>query len=98
MGMKKWISRKEEQEIPEFKSHNEARKYFKDKYGDNFQMSDSEIIDGMKVFFYYLIIDEKAFSEGQKLLREGKPVSGLEFIGSHQPIQIYENGTIHIVH
>jgi hypothetical protein len=43
--IEKWISRKEEHELPEFKNHDEARGYFKEKYG-------------MEVSFDHLLHDE----------------------------------------
>ncbi|TKI73673.1 hypothetical protein FC701_36825, partial [Bacillus mycoides] len=50
MPLKLWISREEEVEIPNFKSHEEARTYFKEKYGDAFQISESFKIDGEQVY------------------------------------------------
>lgn len=98
MGMNKWISRKEEDEIPEFKSHDEACKWFKEKYGDNFMMEDSELIDGQKCYFYQLIHDRVAWEKGQKELRDNGFTNGKDFMSAAQPIQIFEDGHIHIVH
>lgn len=50
MPLKLWISREEEAEIPDFKSHEEARKYFKERYGDAFQLSEPFKIDGEQVY------------------------------------------------
>jgi hypothetical protein len=97
-GFEKWISREEEQEIPEFESHEEARKYFKEKYGDNFQLSDSEMIDDRKCYFYYLIVDKEGYEEGMASMKKDGFVSGMRFMKSQQPIQIFEDGIIHIVH
>ena len=37
----KKISREEENEMPSFASHDEARAYFKERFGDDFQMTPS---------------------------------------------------------
>lgn len=92
------ISRKAEAELPDFSSHELARKYFKNKYGDRFIMMNSEMIDGMKIYFYSLILDNEIFKDGQEKLGQGEPVSGLDFMNSYQPIEIWEDGRIHIVH
>jgi hypothetical protein len=98
MGMEKWISRKEEDELPKFKSHDEARAYFKEKYGDAFQLMDSIYIDGKKCYLYFLIHDKEAFWEGQRELKEKGHVEGMRFVESHQPIEIWESGEVHIIH
>lgn len=61
MPLKLWISCEEEAEIPNFKSHEEARKYFKEKYGDAFQISESCEVDGEQVYFYMYIVDRYLF-------------------------------------
>jgi hypothetical protein len=98
MGMEKWISRKEEYELPEFKSHDEARAYFKEKYGDNFQMMDSDYIDGKKIYFYKLIVNKKEWEKGIKEMQENGYTSGMGFAMAAQPIEIWEDGGIHIIH
>lgn len=61
-------------------------------------MMNSEMIDGMKIYFYSLILDNEIFKDGQEKLGQGEPVSGLDFMNSYQPIEIWEDGRIHIVH
>ncbi len=92
------ISRNDEAELPDFSNHELARKYFKNKYGDRFVMASSEIIDGMKIYFYNLILDDEIYKDGQEKLGRGEPVLGLELMNSYQPIEIWEDGRIHIVH
>lgn len=94
-----YITREEEAKIPSFISHDEARKWFKEKYGDNFMMTSSELIDGQKCYFYNLILDRNVFEVGQReLKKEGFMKDALTFLGSYQSIQIFEDGSIHIVH
>lgn len=93
------ISREEEYALPQFKSHAEARAYFKEKYGSDFQMTDSAEIDGEKIYFYKLILDRKAFGELNRQLEEkGYATPTKEMMFSSQDIQIFESGHIHIVH
>lgn len=92
------ISRNNEAALPDFSSHEMARKYFKNKYGDLFVMTDSEVIDGMKIYFYKLILDNEIFRNGQEKLKQGEPVLGLNLMNSYQPIEIWEDGRIHIIH
>lgn len=92
------ISRNDEAALPDFSSHEMARKYFKNKYGNHFVMTDSEVIDGMNIYFYNLILDYEIFRDGQEKLGRGELVSGLELMNSYQPVEIWEDGRIHIVY
>jgi hypothetical protein len=105
MSFEKWISRQEEAELPEFKSHDEARAYFKEKYGDAFQLSDSDVIDGRKIYFYMYIVDWDRFNKMQEYMRKqnSRLLNAADpetngFIDSYQSVQIWEDGEIHIVH
>ncbi|MEB8652074.1 hypothetical protein P4G96_25220 [Bacillus cereus] len=93
------ISRKDEEKIPSFSSHDEARTWFVNKYGRTFQLVSSELIDNQKGYFYYLILDKEKFTKGQEiLLKHGMLVNSMEYLGSYQSIEIFEDGRIHIVH
>lgn len=92
------ITREEESKIPQFNSHDEARQWFKEKYGSEFMMAGSEIIGEEKCYFYYLILDREAFMRGHKEMEEKGYTTGTALLMSYQPIQIMESGSIHIVH
>lgn len=94
------ISREEEAKLPQFKSHLEARKYFKDKYGDNnFQMMDSYMVGKEKFYNYDLILDRKVYFDKMKEIQEKGIVEiTKEKLFCSQCIQISENGFVHIVH
>ncbi|MBJ8108950.1 hypothetical protein JDS99_04635 [Bacillus cereus group sp. N6] len=93
------ISREDEAKIPSFSSHDEARSWFINKYGNTFQLVNSEPIDDQECYFYYLILDEKEFTKGRELLlKNGMLVTSIEYLGSYQSIEIFEDGRIHIVH
>lgn len=95
--MVKPISREDEANIPAFSSHDEAIKYFKEKYGSDllYEEYDSDC------YFFCLILDHEAFRRGRNAMAKGKPLTGdaaLSYIHSYQPIQIFDNGNVHIVH
>jgi len=93
------ISRQAEAEIPEFNSYAEAQKYFAEKYGEKFILANIEMIDGEEVFFYHLILDEKEYYAGRdKLAKDGYIHDSLSFINSYQPIEIFHDGRIHVIH
>ncbi|WP_210365288.1 hypothetical protein [Bacillus sp. REN3] len=91
------ITPEQEAEIPVFKSHDEAREWFKKRYGQAFQMVESENVDGRKCFIYYLVLDKDTFWKGQKELADGGTTSNaLKYLGSFQAIHIFEDGSIFI--
>lgn len=92
------ISRKDEESIPQFHSHEEAKKWFEGRYGKDFILTDVDYIGKEKCYFYSLILDWEEYQKGQKALQENGYMAGLEFLMSHQPVQIMESGSIHIVH
>lgn len=90
-------NRKAEDNLPNFSSHEEAREYFKQKYGDAFIMTDSQEIGEKKVYFYRLILDPQTYKENNELLNKGN-IHGVEFLNSYQSIEMFEDGGIHIIH
>lgn len=96
--MPKKITRQEEAEIPLFNSHTEAREWFKDRYGDAFMLTDSELVGTEICYFYYLILDRAVFEEEVKKLHSGTMTDSLKFLNSYQNIQIMDGGSVHIVH
>ena len=93
------ISRDEEALLPKFNSHDEARIFFKGKYGDDFQMTGSDTFDDEKIYFYKLILDRKTHQEMHKeLRRNGFCGMTKERMFCTQSIQIMEDGGVHIVH
>lgn len=92
------ISRKDEETIPQFHSHEEARKWFKEKYGNDFMLTDVEEIGEETCYFYVLILDRSEHEKGQLELKEKGYLVGTEFLNSYQSIEIMESGFVHIVH
>lgn len=92
-----WISREEEAELPSFKSHDEARIYFKNKYKYRFHIDTSLEADGQKIYIYRLITKPELYQKG---IEEYEKYGFLtkEFMYSYQTIEIGEDGSIHILH
>ncbi|MDR5046795.1 hypothetical protein FNE59_14700 [Bacillus thuringiensis] len=105
MPFKLWISREEEVEIPGFTSREEARKYFKEKYEEAFQLSESFKMDGEQVYSYMYIVDREKFNEIQEYMEthntcfinsEDPKIKG--FMESYQSILIFEDRRLSITH
>lgn len=92
------LSRKFEEQLPEFQSHDEARTYFKNDFGSNFQLNNSEEIDEEKVYFYYLIVHKENFYKFQKEMRKNGYSSGTEGMMSYHSVEIWDDGRVHIVY
>lgn len=99
--MKFPISRQDESSFPEFNSHEEAAAFFKEKFGMDFVYEATENVGDGVCYFYAVIVDHAAYYKSRKLLSKGKPVTGelgMQFINSYQPVQIMDNGSVHIVY
>ena len=93
-----WITRDEENLLPAFSTHKEAFYYFKGKYAENFIMQSVDKIDGQECFFCALIVNHEAYRKGRNQLMRGEAVTDFEYVKSYQPIQIMQDGSVHIVH
>lgn len=95
------ISRQDENSFPAFNSHGEAADFFKEKFGSDFVFESSEYVGDMMCYFYAVVVDFAIYRKGRRLIANGQPVTGelgLQFITSYQPVQIMENGNVHIVY
>lgn len=88
------ISKQEVNELPRFKSYEEARSYLEEKYGEKFVFEESADTSEGVCFFYRLITDEAAYIKGMAELNATGYI-GLEFIKSYQQIQLMEDGSVH---
>ena len=52
--MRYGISREEEYNLPNFKSHTEAKTYFKKKYGNKFKLEYDIVVGNRRLYFYKL--------------------------------------------
>ncbi|MEH7114531.1 hypothetical protein V7124_19520 [Neobacillus niacini] len=91
-------SRTDEHNLPDFKSHDEARRFLKEKHGRALQLVGKEEIDGEMIYFYDLILNREVYVKGMNELIMKGHSSGLEFLMSSQRIEIWEDGRIHMIH
>jgi len=97
--MMKPISRGEEASLPSFKDAEDAYRYFRERFGRNFMFQKiEEAGDGRKYWHCHLVLDSEAYREGMRTLTEGKSLTGLDFLKSHQTVELMESGEVHIVH
>lgn len=96
--MRKWISREEEAGFPEFESFEEAWTFFVRKYDKDMVLETVDMVDGVKCYFCALVTDWEVYKEMLRMFKLGEPVMGMKYIECKQPIQIFDDGRVHIVH
>ena len=96
--MKFPITREDENRFPKFNSYEEARVYFSERFGSDFILQDIEDINGQQCFFHAVVVDWEQYKIGQLQFSRGEAVTGLDYIFSYQPVQIMQDGSVHVVH
>lgn len=96
--MRNWISREEEASFPKFDSFQAAWAFLFGKYEECVVLETIDFVGNEKCYFCALITDWEVYREMNRLLEEGEPVLGMKYLECRQPIQIFENGQVHIVH
>jgi len=97
-GKYKRLTRKFESDLPRFSSHTEARAWFKELFGDDFMISDTDTIDGEKMWFYTLLVNRPEWEKGMSGLKTQGYSSGIDFLMSSHSIEIFDSGRIHVVY
>lgn len=92
------LSRKFADDLPEFKSHDEAYCYFKSIYADDFMLDSIEIIEKEKIYFYNLIVHRKNYEKFMKNLVCSDNTAAMDGMLSYHPVEIKENGNVHIIY
>lgn len=88
------ISRAEEDELPVFNSHDEARAWFKNKYGDNFMMTGSFGEGEDKIYLYDLLLNRERYMYFLKT----RDFNNHDRLNYFQSLSISAKGDVHIVH
>lgn len=96
--MKFPISREDESRFPVFYSYDEARTFFVERFGSDFILQDVDDIGGQQCYFHAVVVDWEKYKAGQLQLQRNGSVSGFDYIMSYQPVQIMQDGSVHIVH
>lgn len=92
------ISREDESSFPGFASYEEARMYFSERFGSDFILQDIEDVGGQQCFFHAVVVDWEKYKNGQLQFSRGEAVTGLDYISSYQPVQIMQDGSVHVVY
>ena len=85
------------EQMPNFKSHEEARTYFKNLYGDRFLLRGNDMRDGTRVTMYHLVKNPEVYQpymEGfsHEIQHE---ITNMDIFKSYNTIEIDENGNVH---
>lgn len=96
--MKFPISREDENHFPKFISYEDARVYFSERFGSDFILQDIEDINGQQCYFHAVVVDWEQYKIGQLQFSRGEAVTGLDYIFSYQPVQIMQDGSVHVVY
>lgn len=93
------LSRQFEADLPSFNSHREVREFFKGLFGDNFLLKSTDTsFDNRKIYFYTIVHDRKAWESGLKELDRNGFTTDREFMMATQDVQVFADGSIHMVY
>ncbi|MBA9042382.1 hypothetical protein HNP21_005517 [Bacillus aryabhattai] len=100
----KRITKEDIKLFPEFKNHEEAIDFLRNKYKDNLLgPSDDATVDGKKVYFFSYILDRDTFERMQAWIEKHQtrvfPPWKEEtrgFTASYQSVHIWEDGKIKV--
>ncbi|ARK29626.1 hypothetical protein [Halalkalibacter krulwichiae] len=82
-------------QMPDFRSHEEAQSWFKSLFSDRFVLKDSDVIEGEKVYYYHLIKDYDAYQEYiENLSSSTEEITTVEPFKSYSTVEISEHGGI----
>ncbi|QHW35811.1 hypothetical protein GZH47_33505 (plasmid) [Paenibacillus rhizovicinus] len=97
-GKHKRLTRQFEADLPQFGSQKEAAAFFTELFGNELELTDIYDVDGQDLWNYRLVIDRHTWEAGQKELNEKGYTSGADFMMATQEIQIFDDGSLHIVY
>ncbi|GAE35505.1 hypothetical protein [Halalkalibacter akibai] len=83
-------------DIPDFKNHDEASSWFKNRFGDQFVLKNYDTIEGEKVYYYHVIKNEEVYHEYMESLAspEHTDITSPEPFESYSTVEITEDGGI----
>ncbi|MDT8859672.1 hypothetical protein N0O92_05450 [Alkalihalobacillus sp. MEB130] len=82
--------------MPDFHSHEEARSWFKEHYGDRFILKNSDEMEGERVYYYHLVKNPDVYEEYMDSLTSEveHKITSMEPFESYSTIEISEDGGI----
>jgi hypothetical protein len=86
-------------QIPNFKSHEEAREWFKSQYGDRFLMRATDMKDGKRVNYYHLVKDPNVYQPYIESFANvvQHEITNMDVFKSYSTITIDENGIVQFI-
>lgn len=68
------------------------------KYGEKFVLANIEMIGDDEVFLSFDFRRKRIFLGREKLAKDGYIKDSLSFINSYQPVEVFHDGRIHVIH
>lgn len=95
----KWLARDFEHNLPEFHTEDEAIDFFTDLFGDDFEDLSCEPYEGDITITYARIVHNRELLDQQEkeMKEKGYFVAGREGMFATQEVQIFSDGSIHMV-
>ncbi|MEH7302935.1 hypothetical protein [Neobacillus drentensis] len=86
----------EHSQIPSFKSHEEAREWFKGQFGDRFLLRMTDMKDGKRVNFYHLVKNPEVYQPYMESFASSvkHEITNMDVFKSYTTIEIDENGHV----
>lgn len=83
-------------QMPDFRSHEEARAWFKEKFQDRFLLRNSDISEGKRVFYYHIIKDPEVYQHYMESFASPvkHEITNIETFASYSTVEISEDGDI----
>lgn len=97
-GKYKRFTREFESDIQEFESRKEVEDWFSDLFGEDFILQDVFSVGDKRCWNYTVIHDRDEWTKGQEILKQQGYLSGGDYMWSYQIVQVFEDGSIHIVY
>jgi hypothetical protein len=86
-------------QIPDFKSHDEAREWFKNRYGDRFLMRATDMQDGKRVNYYHFVKDPDVYQPYMESFAsvDQHEITTTDVFKSYSTITIDEDGAVQFI-
>jgi len=86
-------------QMPDFKTHDEARTWFKNLFGDRFLLRSTDMKDGKREYMYHLVKDPEVYQPYMESFSHvvKHEITNMEVFKSYTTIEIAEDGHIHFL-
>ncbi|WP_462413350.1 hypothetical protein [Neobacillus sp. Marseille-QA0830] len=86
----------EHDQMPKFRSHEEARSWFKEQFGNRFLLRMTNNEDGKRIYFYHLVKDPNVYKPYMESFSSSvkHEITNFDTFKSYSTIEISENGEV----